>query len=79
MLGLGGGVSATGGGGRGVRITDVAKRLTRLPVALRGNVRIVPVVLSTLALLLAVGGALVQQGAGELAPLLGFFTRLLGT
>ena len=70
-----------GGGGAGVlRLGDVAKRVVGLPGALRRHVRVLPL-LSTLALVLALGSAVVQGivsggGAGDVVA--GILGRVVG-
>jgi hypothetical protein len=75
---LGGNLS--GGTAHGqVRISNVAKRIVG---PFQRNVRVVPV-LSTLALVFALGGAVMQQAQGDVASILatalGFFARITGT
>ena len=69
-------VFALGGAVQGpVRISNVAKRI----VGLRRNVRVLPFI-STLALMVALGGAVLQQAQGDVTALvataIGFMARL---
>lgn len=72
-----------GGAAHGqVRISNVAKRIVGPFQRIQRNVRVVPV-LSTLALILALGGAVMQQAQGDVASILatalGYFSRVTGT